>query len=54
MFRVIDAVHLDAESASELIRKDPTSSDEEDSEDSGAEVLTKKVLETVAFFKFAL
>ena len=54
MFRVIDAVRLDAVSASILIRKDPGSSDEDESEESGAEQVTQKVLETVAFFKFAL
>lgn len=54
MFRVIDAIQLDAEEASVLIRKDPGSSDEDESEDSGAEAPIKNVHEAVTFYKFAL
>jgi len=53
MFRVIDAVRLHKDEASDLIRKDVSSSDDEDEETDPAERV-KRVISNVAFYKLEL
>jgi len=47
---VIDAIRLGTESVMSLLRKDPFSSDEEDSDEESYLVRSKSVISSIAFY----